>query len=265
MEFDQDILTQEDLQLYTMTLLNIEYVFPNLENISINLIHKKLQEFLNKKTINNLSSLILKNEETFKKNVSKDNNSLYSIKWDFDKEFNLAYINNIKTNSKKNKKNISNDEYNIINLDEKEIDFLSVKNNISSEKNKLSLSQINIPEKKSNKLNDIGFVDLELDEMDNDTSSSTTNSSSEIFRVKTKQNMINETFEEKQKKYFQKIDNFKMIIDFIMMTFCTMSWNQSVRKLNLLSNNFYSKGLITYMKHFFDFESKKTFHFLDIL
>ena len=265
MEFDQDILTQEDLQLYTMTLLNIEYVFPNLENISINLIHKKLQEFLNKKTINNLSSLILKNEETFKKNVSKDNNSLYSIKWDFDKEFNLAYFNNIKANSKKNKKNISNDEYNIINLDEKEIDLLSVKNNISSEKNKLSLSQINIPEKKSNKLNDIGFVDLELDEMDNDTSSSTTNSSSEIFRVKTKQNMINETFEEKQKKYFQKIDNFKMIIDFIMMTFCTMSWNQSVRKLNLLSNNFYSKGLITYMKHFFDFESKKTFHFLDIL
>ena len=265
MEFDQDILTQEDLQLYTMTLLNIEYVFPNLENISINLIHKKLQEFLNKKTINNLSSLILKNEETFKKNVSKDNNSLYSIKWDFDKEFNLAYFNNIKANSKKNKKNISNDEYNIINLDEKEIDLLSVKNNISSEKNKLSLSQINIPEKKSNKLNDIGFVDLELDEMDNDTSSSTTNSSSEIFRVKTKQNMINETFEEKQKKYFQKIDNFKMIIDFIIMTFCTMSWNQSVRKLNLLSNNFYSKGLITYMKHFFDFESKKTFHFLDIL
>ena len=265
MEFDQDILTQEDLQLYTMTLLNIEYVFPNLENISINLIHKKLQEFLNKKTINNLSSLILKNEETFKKNVSKDNNSLYSIKWDFDKEFNLAYFNNIKANSKKNKKNISNDEYNIINLDEKEIDLLSVKNNISSEKNKLSLSQINIPEKKSNKLIDIGFVDLELDEMDNDTSSSTTNSSSEIFRVKTKQNMINETFEEKQKKYFQKIDNFKMIIDFIIMTFCTMSWNQSVRKLNLLSNNFYSKGLITYMKHFFDFESKKTFHFLDIL
>ena len=231
----------------------------------MNLIHKKLQEFLNKKTINNLSSLILKNEETFKKNVSKDNNSLYSIKWDFDKEFNLAYFNNIKANSKKNKKNISNDEYNIINLDEKEIDLLSVKNNISSEKNKLSLSQINIPEKKSNKLNDIGFVDLELDEMDNDTSSSTTNSSSEIFRVKTKQNMINETFEEKQKKYFQKIDNFKMIIDFIIMTFCTMSWNQSVRKLNLLSNNFYSKGLITYMKHFFDFESKKTFHFLDIL
>ena len=177
----------------------------------------------------------------------------------------MAYFNNIKTNSKKNKKNISNDEYNIINLDEKEIDFLSVKNNISSEKNKLSLSQINIQEKKSNKLNDIGFVDLELDEMDNDTSSSTTNSSSEIFRVKTKQNMINETFEEKQKKYFQKIDNFKMIIDFIIMTFCTMSWNQSVRKLNLLSNNFYSKGLITYMKHFFDFESKKTFHFLDIL
>ena len=265
MEFDQDILTQEDLQLYTMTLLNIEYVFPNLENISINLIHKKLQEFLNKKTINNLSSLILKNEETFKKNVSKNNNSLYSIKWDFDKEFNLAYFNNIKANSKKNKKNISNDEYNIINLDEKEIDLLSVKYNISSEKNKLSLSQINIPEKKSNKLNDIGFVDLELDEMDNDTSSSTTNSSSEIFRVKTKQNMINETFEEKQKKYFQKIDNFKMIIDFIIMTFCTMSWNQSVRKLNLLSNNFYSKGLITYMKYFFDFESKKTFHFLDIL
>ena len=52
----------------------------------------------------------------------KDNISKYSIKWDFEAEFDLAYYNNIKTNSKKNRKHFPNEKYsNIIYFDEKEI------------------------------------------------------------------------------------------------------------------------------------------------
>ena len=261
-EFGQDNLTQEDFQLYTMTLLNIEYVFPNLENISLNLVHKNLQEFINKQSIHKMTKLLL-NTECTKKNYIKDNISKYSIKWDFEAEFDLAYYNNIKTNSKKNRKHFPNEKYsNIIYFDEKEI-RTSIKSITTFQKNRKIIPPKNIADK-NKKINDTDFVDLEYDEFDNDASTSTTNSSTDIYRVKAKQN-INETKEEKNKQFFALVDKNKMIYDFILITFCCVSWNQIIRKLNIISNTFYTKGLIDNMRHFYDLDNQKKFHIFDIL
>ena len=261
-EFGQDNLTQEDFQLYTMTLLNIEYVFPNLENISLNLVHKNLQEFINKQSIHKMTKLLLNTEYT-KKNYIKDNISKYSIKWDFEAEFDLAYYNNIKTNSKKNRKHFPNEKYsNIIYFDEKEI-HTTIKSITTFQKNRKIIPPKNIADK-NKKINDTDFVDLEYDEFDNDASTSTTNSSTDIYRVKAKQN-INETKEEKNKQFFALVDKNKMIYDFILITFCCVSWNQLIRKLNIISNTFYTKGLIDNMRHFYDLDNQKKFHIFDIL
>ena len=261
-EFGQDNLTQEDFQLYTMTLLNIEYVFPNLENISLNLVHKNLQEFINKQSIHKMTKLLLNTEYT-KKNYIKDNISKYSIKWDFEAEFDLAYYNNIKTNSKKNRKHFPNEKYsNIIYFDEKEI-HTTIKSITTFQKNRKIIPPKNIADK-NKKINDTDFVDLEYDEFDNDASTSTTNSSTDIYRVKAKQN-INETKEEKNKQFFALVDKNKMIYDFILITFCCVSWNQIIRKLNIISNTFYTKGLIDNMRHFYDLDNQKKFHIFDIL
>ena len=261
-EFGQDNLTQEDFQLYTMTLLNIEYVFPNLENISLNLVHKNLQEFINKQSIHKMTKLLL-NTECTKKNYIKDNISKYSIKWDFEAEFDLAYYNNIKTKSKKNRKHFPNEKYsNIIYFDEKEI-HTSIKSITTFQKNRKIIPPKNIADK-NKKINDTDFVDLEYDEFDNDASTSTTNSSTDIYRVKAKQN-INETKEEKNKQFFALVDKNKMIYDFILITFCCVSWNQIIRKLNIISNTFYTKGLIDNMRHFYDLDNQKKFHIFDIL
>ena len=261
-EFGQDNLTQEDFQLYTMTLLNIEYVFPNLENISLNLVHKNLQEFINKQSIHKMTKLLL-NTECTKKNYIKDNISKYSIKWDFEAEFDLAYYNNIKRNSKKNRKHFPNEKYsNIIYFDEKEI-HTTIKSITTFQKNRKIIPPKNIADK-NKKINDTDFVDLEYDEFDNDASTSTINSSTDIYRVKTKQN-INETKEEKNKQFFALVDKNKMIYDFILITFCCVSWNQIIRKLNIISNTFYTKGLIDNMRHFYDLDNQKKFHIFDIL
>ena len=261
-EFGQDNLTQEDFQLYTMTLLNIEYVFPNLENISLNLVHKNLQEFINKQSIHKMTKLLLNTEYT-KKNYIKDNISKYSIKWDFEAEFDLAYYNNIKRNSKKNRKHFPNEKYsNIIYFDEKEI-HTTIKSITTFQKNRKIIPPKNIADK-NKKINDTDFVDLEYDEFDNDASTSTTNSSTDIYRVKAKQN-INETKEEKNKQFFALVDKNKMIYDFILITFCCVSWNQIIRKLNIISNTFYTKGLIDNMRHFYDLDNQKKFHIFDIL
>ena len=261
-EFGQDNLTQEDFQLYTMTLLNIEYVFPNLENISLNLVHKNLQEFINKQSIHKMTKLLLNTEYT-KKNYIKDNISKYSIKWDFEAEFDLAYYNNIKTKSKKNRKHFPNEKYsNIIYFDEKEI-HTTIKSITTFQKNRKIIPPKNIADK-NKKINDTDFVDLEYDEFDNDASTSTTNSSTDIYRVKAKQN-INETKEEKNKQFFALVDKNRMIYDFILITFCCVSWNQIIRKLNIISNTFYTKGLIDNMRHFYDLDNQKKFHIFDIL
>ena len=261
-EFGQDNLTQEDFQLYTMTLLNIEYVFPNLENISLNLVHKNLQEFINKQSLHKMTKLLL-NTECTKKNYIKDNISKYSIKWDFEAEFDLAYYNNIKRNSKKNRKHFPNEKYsNIIYFDEKEI-HTTIKSITTFQKNRKIIPPKNIADK-NKKINDTDFVDLEYDEFDNDASTSTTNSSTDIYRVKAKQN-INETKEEKNKQFFALVDKNKMIYDFILITFCCVSWNQIIRKLNIISNTFYTKGLIDNMRHFYDLDNQKKFHIFDIL
>ena len=261
-EFGQDNLTQEDFQLYTMTLLNIEYVFPNLENISLNLVHKNLQEFINKQSIHKMTKLLL-NTECTKKNYIKDNISKYSIKWDFEAEFDLAYYNNIKTKSKKNRKHFPNEKYsNIIYFDEKEI-HTTIKSITTFQKNRKIIPPKNIADK-NKKINDTDFVDLEYDEFDNDASTSTTNSSTDIYIVKAKQN-INETKEEKNKQFFALVDKNRMIYDFILITFCCVSWNQTIRKLNVMSNTFYTKGLIDNMRHFYDLDNQKKFHIFDIL
>ena len=70
--FDGEILNKEDLFLYTMTLLNLEYIFPTLEKISLNLVHNSFQNFINDRFTRKLSNLIDKKEETLKKNYTKD-------------------------------------------------------------------------------------------------------------------------------------------------------------------------------------------------
>ena len=110
-EFDENILEKEDLHLFAITLLNIEYVFPNLENISISLVYNKLQTLLNQRYFDRIYTLLSNKEETLKKNFVKDDISMYEIKWDFNHEFNLGYFNEIKRSIKRNKQKISLEEY----------------------------------------------------------------------------------------------------------------------------------------------------------
>lgn len=49
------------------------------------------------------------------------------------------------------------------------------------------------------------------------------------------------------------------------MSLCCLSFNKSLRKMSIYSNDYYSKDLINYLKSFFDLELKRNFHLFDIL
>ena len=262
-EFDEDILEQEDLQLFTMVLLNLEYVFPNLEIITINLVHNKIQQILCQRHDNRILNLVNFEEETLKKNYTKDNIILYDIKWDFDQEFNLSYFNEIKRISKINKRKISLEDYCIIsNNEEKDKELLLKNNALFSENNIFSLDLFT--NDKTNKIDDTGFIDLELDEGDKDLISTKTNSSSDATKVKNKEN-TKETKEDKKMKYIELLEKNSIFFDFILMAFVGISWTKSLRKLNILSNDYYVKDLINYLKVFYELDMQKFFHIFDIL
>ena len=83
--------------------------------------------------------------------------------------------------------------------------------------------------------------------------------------MKIKENIKEQQTENKIKYYLDKSDENLIIFDFILMTFCGISLNESVRKLTILSNDFYAKEIIDYMKNFFELDSKVVFHLFDIL
>jgi len=49
------------------------------------------------------------------------------------------------------------------------------------------------------------------------------------------------------------------------MTFVGISWTKSLRKLNIISNDYYSKDLINYLIVFYESDMQKFFHIFDIL
>ena len=254
-EFDEDILDQEDLQLYAMVLLNIEYIFPNLEQISINLVNDKIQQILNKRQEDRIINLVNFEDETLKKNFTKDNITLFDFKWDFKQEFNLAYFNEIKRISKRNKKKISLEDYCIISNDKEKDKELLLKNNTFLTENIFTLDFSTTEE--TNKIDDIGFIDLDLE--DKDRVSYKTNASIQNKEI------TKEIKENKKINYLELLEHNSIFFNFLLITFCCISWNKSVRKLNILSNDFYSKDLINYLTDFFELNTEKKFHIFDIL
>ena len=88
-EFNGEILNEDDIKLFTITILNINYILPKLEHINLNFIHNKLQFSLYKRYYRKINNLLKLWEENIKKNKIKNHSKIYNIKWDFEHDFNL--------------------------------------------------------------------------------------------------------------------------------------------------------------------------------
>ena len=66
-------------------------------------------------------------------------------------------------------------------------------------------------------------------------------------------------------KYIELLEKNSIFFDFILMAFVGISLTKSLRKLNILSNDYYVKDLINYIKVFYELDMQKFFHIFDIL
>ena len=225
LEFACDILNEEDFSLFTITILNLLYIFPKLQHYKLNLINSYLQFYLYENYYPNISSLLEFGEETIKKNNINNEIWIYGNKWDFDKDFNLEENTKKRNCEKRFKKNgrLCYDKYSILYKIETNTNFKG-KDIMKIRRNTMKLNNINILNKEF--FND--FENIPSDEQ-----------SFKFDKRSSLQNIHHEKFINYEESHVYLIYNV------ILLIICSFT---STKKFELITNDLYSDELFNYLK-----------------
>ena len=265
-DFEGEKIDNEDIKLFTITILNTSFIFPFLDHVSLNFIHNKLQFSLYERYYSKIFNLLKEGEETIKKNIIKNHNFIYNKKWDFEHDFNLEEYSKNQMFNQNNLK-IIYDKYSILyyleendNLnkqkEKKSIFSIFYKNKNNKSKDNLILSQ--------NEFNFDGFNSD--DEKENDAKTTKTqkpNRSHTLFHQKKNSNE-----NENKNQYKDLLEKNAGIFDIILLTICCITKIDSIKKLDLISNDFYNKDFINYLMNNYKLDAASIddeYHILDML
>ena len=300
LEFDGENYSEEDIKLFTITILNINYIFPKLEQVNLNFIHNKLQFSLYKRYYTKISNLLNMSQGTLKKNLIKNHSLMYNIKWDFENDFNLEEYRKNKINKNKNIiKPIIYDDYSILCYTEgkntkkrsygkkRTFNSLAYNNNdqifcstdnlirvTKKDKKKDNEKDKNKNEfKHNNKSKDkdlnssILIKDFELISNDEDDNSSIKTSTKKKINNTVKYNN-KKNIKNNKNVYIELLEKNSFIFDMMLMTIYGVTTIDSIKKLILISNDFYNRDLINYIKIKYEINIASIdneFHILDLL
>ena len=272
-EFEGELLNEEDIKLFTITILNMSFIFQKLIHVNITFINHKLQFNLYEKYYSKILNILKKAEESIKKNKIKNIDSIYNKKWDFNHEFNLEeYRLNQNEAAKKeniNKKKIF-DKYSILYTTELKT-YSSARN-----QSRGSLCNSTIVKNLTGKILTSNIFG-EFEEISEDSEDDiflldiTKKPRSEPIYIKNnnienKANENNQNIQTIKKTYIKKQSS--IIYDIILMIICGVTRIDTIKQLNLLSNDFYNNDLISYLNDYFGIDAisiDSEFHVLDLL
>jgi hypothetical protein len=272
-----------------MTILNINIILPKLEQINLNFIHDKLQFNLYKKYYTKIFNLLKISEENIKKNRIKNHPLIYDIKWDFENDFNLEEYRKAKLIKEGiDIPSITYDSYSILccveekttkNEKSGKIRFFNGLVNDKNIKNALSTKDLYFKKdisKEETKDNDKDFKnsilsknfdDFELisdDEADISSLKTTSTKKSDKNSNSNKKVKLNNN----KNMYLELLEKNAKIFDIILMTICGVTTIESIKKLIIISNDFYNRDLINYMIKYYGVDIASIdneFHVLDML
>ena len=252
-EFACDILNEEDFSLFAITILNITYIFPKLENMKLNLINSFLQYFLYEKKNKYILNLLNLGNETFKKNRINKEAWIYGNKWDFEQDFNIEIYNKRIDNEKRagKKGKIKYGKYSNL--------YIIESNNYIKNKDIIIKKRHN--SLKINNINDIKKILVNENDNISDEVSNYSNKNSEFNSSK---DLIIKNIDENLNNDILKTQIF-LIYNTILFIVCSFT---NLKKLELISNDFYSDELLFYLKENLKLSipSEYTkFHFLNLL
>jgi hypothetical protein len=275
--FKEDKLTKDDVNLFILCILNLQYIFVQKLNVKVNLINEELQCLVYRRFYKEL--YINTRDDNFKM-IYMNKDDIYKKKWDFETEFLLEkYMVKNKYNFEKtfnnetlvdepnnnniyttpNKDDYLNNTYTII---DKHAEPSSAKNNNllrSVKPNINNVSMFTIKEEINN--NDLNLsTRLKNKKLGKSFLSNKTLSSISINKMVNNPDGIFENLH-----YDVIIEKFKKTLGLILLTIDSLNKITNMKRLDLIINDCYKSELQFYLRNYCSTEVNNKFHIVDIL
>ena len=257
-DFQGEMIEDEEFKLISIFLLNVNYVFINLDHFKINFINQKMQYEIYTGYFRDLVHEASIQTNIIKKNRIKYSELLYNKKWNFHNNFNLELYRIIeKNNNKENfdKNNLIYDEYNLLyyNYKKKEINEEQMLNS-TIEKSSRGSIYLNSFQNKNNQNKENNNI------IDNKSNSN---------NVKIDNKIINIILKGKN-NYIDTIKNNKKFLDLIVMIICSLGTLTKISNLDIVMNDSYNYEVFTHLLSSCDIEEElnlidNNFHILDFI
>ena len=275
--FEEEDLTKDDANLFIISILNIQYIFPQKINMKINLINEELQCLVYRRFY---KELYMNTKIDNFKMIYMNKDDIYKKKWDFETEFLLEKYKRKNNNFEKifNNETLVEDSISINNSmnneQKKEDSFNSNYFNINNNLLKIKSS------KNTNLLNRLktNFENYTKDDtnnnMNNDSKSYRKSkllvksfiSSSKSLTSNSINKMINNPNEQFENLHYENIiEKFKKSLGLILLTIDSLNKFTNMKRLDLIINDCYKSELQFYLRNYCTPEANNKFHIVDIL
>ena len=286
LNFEEEKLTKDDVNLFILCILNIQYIFPMKINIKINLIHEELQCFVYRRFY---KELFLNTKRGNFKMIYMNKNDLYRKKWDFETEFLLEkHRKNKKEKIEKifNSETLIDENYTLNDVSKtpnKEDSIIISHSNSNGNKLEMNSAKINLNVFKSMKnIKNISMFNYKddpnktINNFENNLNTSNISkgnsggrsfiSTKSISFINPNYKMINNPNENYQNLHYDNIiDKFKKSLGLILLTIDSLNKITNMKRLDLIINDCYKSELQSYLHSFCTTEANNKFHIVDIL
>ena len=255
LDFQGEIIDEENFKLISIFLLNIDYIFVNLTHFKINFINQKMQYELYSGYFNDLLKETNIDRNIIKKNKIKNPELIYDKKWNFEYNFNLEEFRIIDKNKNKeefNQRNLIYDEYNLLyfNNTKKEIKEKLLLNSTIEKRNSKE-SEINSNINNENNKNSNKIIKEVTDSIQNNN----------------EKKIINNIIKGKN-NYIDTIKNNSYFLDLVAMIICSIGRLNSINNLDIIMNDSYNNEFIIHLFQSYDINEElidNNFHILDFI
>lgn len=255
--FQDELFTEELYRYLVLILMNLDLFLTNLQYIKFNFIHEKFQNLYYNLYHKEILNIIY--PDTLKINKNKTKDTLYTRKWNFDKNFMLEECRNIELIKKnKMKKKIEDKQYGDFTIIQERSQ--TTFNNFYLKKNDSIIDSFEYEDILTNsaQLSTPLFEDFQ-----NDISNKSLNymKRRSLNDIKFDRE-INKTIH----LYYSAIEKNHYSFEILFILFNYIS-NYEINKIDIIMNDSYTSELVYYFKNYFRIDIRKeddNFHLLDL-
>ena len=255
--FQDELFTEELYRYLVLILMNLDLFLTNLQYIKFNFIHEKFQNLYYNLYHKEILNIIY--PDTLKINKNKTKDTLYTRKWNFDKNFMLEECRNIELIKKnKMKKKIEDKQYGDFTIIQERSQ--TTFNNFYLKKNDSIIDSFEYEDilTSSAQLSTPLFEDFQ-----NDISNKSLNymKRRSLNDIKFDRE-INKTIH----LYYSAIEKNHYSFEILFILFNYIS-NYEINKIDIIMNDSYTSELVYYFKNYFRIDIRKeddNFHLLDL-